>query len=221
MDNTQLILFKEAGYTVEQISYNETKPFILDIHYAGRMPPIKYAFGLFLNGELEGICTYGTPPSHTLLKGVCGEDYKNSVIELNRLCLSNNRKNESSMLVGRSLKKLGDRIVVSYADSAQNHVGYIYQATNFLFTGRTKPIKEIYLKSRPELHHTTHRGKTYKQMQAIHGDDVAFRNRSVKNRYVIFVGSKPFKKSAKKALRYPILPYPKNGATNEKPTQKT
>jgi len=206
----QLGLFSEpGGYSVRQISYDETKPFILDIHYAARMPPIKIAFGLFLNGELEGICTYGIPPSHTLLKGVCGEDYKKYVIELNRLCLKHNRKNEASMLVGKSLRLLGDRIVVSYADSAQNHIGYIYQATNFLFTGTTSPIKEIYLKSKPHLHHTTHRGKTYQQMRDIHGEDVGFRARSVKNRYVIFAGSKKFKKAARASLRYTISKYPK------------
>jgi hypothetical protein len=29
-------------------------------------------------------------------------------------------------------------IVVSYADTAMGHIGYIYQASNFLFTGTTK-----------------------------------------------------------------------------------
>jgi len=209
MPSFQMSLISEPGYVVREVSYKETQPFILDIHYARRMPPIKVAYGLFLDGALEGVCTYGIPPSHTLLKGVCGEAYKNNVIELNRLCLLSNRRNEASVLISRSLKMLGNRIVVSYADSAQGHVGYIYQATNFLFTGKTKPIKEIYLKSRPELHHTTHRGQTYAEMLDKHGGDVAFRKRSVKNRYVIFVGSKSFRKKAREALRYPTHPYPK------------
>ena len=31
---------------VEVIDYEDTKPFILNIHYARRMPCIQYAFGL-------------------------------------------------------------------------------------------------------------------------------------------------------------------------------
>jgi len=142
-------------YEIKKVSYEETKPFILDIHYAKRMPPLQIAYGLYSDKDLLGICSYGIPPSHTLLKGVCGEHFKKDVIELNRLVLKNNNKNEASFLVGNSLKKLGNKIVVSYADSTQGHVGIVYQATNFLYTGITKPIKEIYLKSKPHLHHAT------------------------------------------------------------------
>ena len=34
-------------------------------------------------------------------------------------------------------------IIVSYADKGQNHNGYIYQATNFLYTGATKERTDI------------------------------------------------------------------------------
>ena len=200
-------------YKIKKVSYEETKPFILDIHYAKRMPPLQIAYGLYSNEDLLGICSYGIPPSHTLLKGVCGEDFKKDVIELNRLVLKNNNKNKASFLVGNSLKKLGNKIVVSYADSTQGHAGIVYQATNFIYTGITKPIKEIYLKSKPHLHHATYRGKTYKQMEEEHGDDVGYRLRSLKHRYVIFVGDKTFIKKAKANLNYPIMTYPKGKAT--------
>ena len=35
---------------VRRISYDETKPFLLKIHYARRMPCITDAFGLFRGG---------------------------------------------------------------------------------------------------------------------------------------------------------------------------
>ena len=35
---------------IRQISYADTKYFLLNIHYARRMPPISYAYGLFLGG---------------------------------------------------------------------------------------------------------------------------------------------------------------------------
>ena len=31
--------------------------------------------------------------------------------------------------------------MVSYADSGMNHCGYIYQATNWIYTGATKELK--------------------------------------------------------------------------------
>ena len=54
---------KTGEYWVEKISYADTKPFILDIHYAKRMPSISYAYGLFDNDELVGIISYGSPAS--------------------------------------------------------------------------------------------------------------------------------------------------------------
>ena len=206
------------GYQVAPVSYEITKPFILNIHYAGRMPPIKQAFGLYLDNDLCGIVTFGVPPSHTLLKGVCGIEYKGMVLELNRLVLLHNRPNEASRLVGGAMRLLGDRIIVSYADSVRDHTGFVYQATNFLYTGKTKAVKEIYLKSAPHLHHTTHRGKTYAMMADEYGDDVAFRYRSIKHRYVTFVGSKSFRKAARKALNYKVTEYPKAGANQKEVT---
>lgn len=48
---------------------------ILNVHYAHRKPSISFAYGLFENNELIGCCTYGTPASSSLLKGVCGVEY--------------------------------------------------------------------------------------------------------------------------------------------------
>jgi len=173
--------------------------YILNIHYAKRVPSISFAYGLFSGGEMVGCVTYGSPASPWLCKGVCGEKYRKDVIELNRLVLKNNGKNEASFLVGNSLRMLGkerNSIVVSYADSAQNHIGIIYQATNFLFTGTTKPRTDMAAKGGKHSRH--------------HSGDRANRvYRSAKHRYVIFVGTKKFKKTARKALRYEVSPYPK------------
>ena len=67
-------------YQIKQINYNDTKPFILDIHYAKRMPSISYAYGLLLNNELVGIVSYGSPASQSLCKGVAGVNNRHLVI---------------------------------------------------------------------------------------------------------------------------------------------
>lgn len=106
---------------VERISYDECKHFILDIHYARRMPCIQYAFGLF-DGSYPypvGCVTYGQPASPPLCKGLAGEENRKHVLELNRLVLypEYNGQNCASYLVSHSLRRLpGGTFVVSYAD---------------------------------------------------------------------------------------------------------
>ena len=114
----------------------DTYNWLLKKHYAKRIPNITNAFGLFDESELIGVVTYGIPPSPALCMGVCGEEHSSKVLELNRLCLQDNDKNQSSFLISQSLKMLPKpKIVISYADISQGHVGYVYQATNFLYTG--------------------------------------------------------------------------------------
>ena len=81
------------NYKVLQISYDQTKPFILNIHYAKRMPSITYSFGLYMQNELVGVVTYGSPASQSLCRGIAGDEFKKIVLELNRLVLKNNIKN--------------------------------------------------------------------------------------------------------------------------------
>jgi len=107
--------------SVRRISYEDTKTFILNIHYARRMPCIQYAFGLF-DGDYPypvGVVTYGQPASPSLCKGVAGEENRKNVLELNRLVLypEYNGDNYASFLVSKSLKQLPAKTyVVSYAD---------------------------------------------------------------------------------------------------------
>jgi len=187
----------EDQYCVKQITRNEASPWILKKHYAKRMPPISYSFGLYKNSILVGIVTYGMPASPFLCIGVCGKENKSLVIELNRLCLMDNIPNGASFLVGRSLQLLPKpRIVVSYADKAMEHVGYVYQATNFFFTGTTKERTDI---APSEGKHSRHH----------QGDKTKRVVRSAKHRYVIFIGTKKQKKDLLSQLRYPIQDYPK------------
>lgn len=43
---------KPESLAVEPMDYEDTKPFLLGIHYARRMPCIQYAFGLHFGGAL-------------------------------------------------------------------------------------------------------------------------------------------------------------------------
>ena len=185
-------------YEIKKINYEDTKPFILNIHYAKRMPSISFAYGLFLNKELVGMVSYGSPVSPSLCKGIAGIENKKLVLELNRLVLKYNKKNEASMLVGKSLNLLPKpKIVVSYADTQQGHQGYVYQASNFLFTGTTKARTDI-------------AGKDGKHSRHHLGDKTKRVYRSAKHRYVFIIGNRKDKKQLTKQLKYPIFNYPKS-----------
>lgn len=191
---------KDEKY-VRRIQYADTKPFLLNIHYARRMPCITDAFGLFINQKMIGVVTYGIPASHPLCIGVAGKQYEKHVKELNRLCLlpEYNGKNYASFLVGRSLKMLENgTFVVSYADTGWGHNGYIYQATNFLYTGLTAKRKDTY---QPNGLHPRAYDKN------CHSNLLQTRNR--KHRYIYIVADKRTKKQMLKDLKYPIRPYPK------------
>jgi len=184
-------------YTVVPVSYKATKDWILNIHYAKRMPSISYAYGLYRHDEMVGMVSYGSPASPSLCKGICGEEYKSDVIELNRLVLKYNLPNEASFLVSRSLKLLPKpKVVVSYADTAQEHTGVVYMACNFLFTGTTRPRTDIASKNGKHSRH--HLGDRKNRV-----------DRSAKHRYVYFIGSKRERKELRSALRYSVQQYPK------------
>lgn len=192
----------KCGLSVERIGYNDTKEFILSIHYARRMPCVQYAFGLFRSGYLSpiGVVTYGQPASPCLCKGVAGEENRKNILELNRLVLypEYNGGNYASFLVGNSLKQLPHgTFVVSYADwGGWHHIGYVYQATNWLYTGMTKPRTDKYSASGHARHYTD--GETRRQ------------ERTAKHRYIYLVGDKREQRKMRKELKYPVIAeYPK------------
>ena len=184
------------------IKPEESYPWILQKHYAKRIPQISYAFGLYEENQLMGVVTYGMPASPFLCIGVCGPEHRDVVIELNRLCLQDNKKNEASFLVANSLKQLHKpKVVVSYADTAMGHVGYVYQACNFLFTGTTKERTDMASTSGGHSRHNS-------------GDRTQRVDRSAKHRYIFIVGSKQQKKKFTELIRYDVLPYPKGDNKN-------
>ena len=203
-------MFRKQEWSVVQIERTDCISWIKKRHYAKRIPSISYCFALMRDGIINGVCTYGTPPSSTLLKGVAGEKWKTAVIELNRLtCL--NIPNAASFLIGRSLRLLPKpSIVVSYADTKVHHVGFVYQACNFLYTGTTKPILDPMVKGLEHQHHATYgNGLTNNQLLEKFGDLLYWKPRSIKHRYIKIVADKNQARDILKDLRYVVSSYPK------------
>jgi hypothetical protein len=199
-------------YTVQKIDNKVSYPFLLEIHYAKRIPSISYAFGLFKLNELVGVVTYGTPPSSTLRLGVAGKQNADRVLELNRLCLRDNLHNEASFLVSRSLRQLPQgSIVVSYADTEQGHIGYVYQACNFKYYGLSAKRTDWKIKGMEHLHGQTiadmSRGQKNRAafLREKFGDAFYLKPRSRKHRYVFITGRRPDYET----IKYKEEPFPK------------
>lgn len=124
----------KSKYNVKYIDHYLTHEWLLYKHYARRIPNIVYSFGLYDNDNiLQGIMTMGMPPTPFFNKLFGQHKY----LELNRLCVNDGlEKNVLSFFVSMSLKMLKeDVVIVSYADPNNGHNGYIYQATNWIYTG--------------------------------------------------------------------------------------
>ena len=211
----------QEDYKVKSIKTELCKEWLLYKHYAKRIPSISYAFGLFEGDVLQGILTIGKPPSPSLCVGVCGEHNSKFVYELNRLCVSDDlKKNVLSYFVSQCLKKLNNIILVSYADTSQNHNGYIYQATNWIYTGLSAKRTERYDIDNPNRH-----SKSVTENKNINYQDLAVRERPQKHRYIFFIASKKQKKRWNRELNYPVCDYPKgqnkNYDASYKPTTQT
>lgn len=185
-------------------------PFMMKRHYARRKVGAKRAFGLFDNGALVGCVLFSQPASYTLCTSVCGPDFKPYVIELSRLSVPRRSPNAASYLVGRALRLLGDAVVVSYADAGVGHIGSVYQATNWLYTGRSAVTYHFYDPRTEKLIARTRRHIDAKAERIGLTEGLLTKiPQPAKHRYVIFTGNRRFTKRAQAALRYSVGDYPK------------
>lgn len=118
-----------------------------NFHYSKSVPTIQYAYNVYNNkNEWCGVIIYGGGANNNLAKSF---DLNNGeVLELERVAL-NGKQEQTSKAVALSLKLLHKenpivKIIVSYADHRQKHVGTIYKATNWLFLGISKTTDTQY-----------------------------------------------------------------------------
>jgi hypothetical protein len=199
------------NWSVRPIDNNTAQQMVVKHHYLHRKAPCSKAFGLFDQAEqLRGVVLYGTPSSSALRAGIAGKEQAFNVIELTRLWIDDNSpKNSESYLIGNSLKHCGKEIVVSFADTSQNHLGIVYQATNWLYTGLSAKRTDWTVEGIDKHGHTWADKYTASQMRELYGDRFTLVARSRKHRY-IFINAKGLRRKELLALlRYKQEPYPK------------
>jgi len=201
------IVLSNENIKVIAISHTTAKPWILYRHYARRLPGVVYAFGMYDKNTLKGVVTYGVPPA-----GEIAKHFSFQLLELSRLVVEPGYI--ASILISKSLKLLPrPSVVVSYADPGHNHIGYVYQATNWIYTGMGG-LANVWSFDGNVLHTRTIPYKygtaSIEKIQKMYPNMKIEKIKLVpKHRYFYFLGSHKEKEQMKKELPYEILPYPK------------
>lgn len=123
-------------------------------HYSRQMPAAKLVrIGVWEGGRFVGVILYGSGANRHLSSPFGLQPTE--ACELVRVALAPRRMHPTSRCLAISLKMLrrqspGLKLVVSYADTKEGHLGVIYQATNWIYLGAgTQP----YLRVRGKIEH--------------------------------------------------------------------
>lgn len=146
------------SFKVKEITKEQALEMIKKYHYSNTLPKInKYFLGFFLENRLVGVVTlgWGTRPKHTIQRMFPSLDTKD-YLEIGRMCMTDDmpRNSESQMIshlvkwIKRNIPEL--KILFTWADGMLGKVGYVYQASNFIYAGFS--IGEMYMKDGVKIH---------------------------------------------------------------------
>lgn len=145
-------------FDIKEIDKEDALRMIRQYHYSNTLPKLNRHFlGFFLGEELVGVVTlgWGTRPRHTIQRMFPSLDTKD-YLEIGRMCMKDEmpRNSESQMLsqlVKWMKKNLPEiKVLFTWADGMVGKVGYVYQASNFIYAGYSGG--EMYMKDGVKLH---------------------------------------------------------------------
>lgn len=203
------------GLRLDFCSHDAATHAVMRWHYSRKMPKAKLVkIGCWEDGRFVGAVVFGLGANRHLARPFGLGDQE--ACELVRVALAPGRKHPTSQCVAISIKLLrrqspGLKIIVSYADSGQGHVGTIYQATGWLYLGTSK---QSYIRVRGRIEHP----RTLYDRYGAHGQSIPWLRKHVdpnaervpmapKLKYVY-----PLDKVLRRELQEVALPYPKSAA---------
>lgn len=121
-------------------TYEGAKYACRHFHYSKSVPVTQYIYNIWNDkDEWCGVIIYGSGANPSIAEVY--DKWAGQVIELERVALNGKQGHgTTSTAVSLSLKMLKKEapwvdLIVSYADLDQNHMGILYQATNWIYTG--------------------------------------------------------------------------------------
>jgi hypothetical protein len=141
----------KVNLKIDWASHEAAKYACLNWHYSKCLPVGKLVkIGAWENDKFIGVVIFGRGANKSL-----GEPYKldqTECCELVRIALTNH-KTPVSRIMSIAIKLLKNihkqlKLVISFADAEQNHHGGIYQATNWVYVGKTNSADEYLYKGK-------------------------------------------------------------------------
>ena len=184
-------------------TYRAAKFAVMNWHYSQTMPAGKLVkIGVWEDNKFIGVVIFGRGANNSL-----GKPYGLTQLESCELVRVALRQHKASVtrIVSIAIKMLkkfspGIRLIISFADPEQGHIGGIYQGGNWVFAGESKPADE-YLVDGIRMH-----GRSMRQKYGTHvGKDFIKVIKSVpKYRYLM-----PLDGMIKQKIIELSQPYPK------------
>ena len=227
--------------SIQPITKSIAKEIIVKKHYTHSWTMCRYALGIYHKSDetgffgedkLIGCLIYGYPVGRSAPTSIVEGLTKNNVLELTRLYIDDGYgSNIESYAIAQSFKwfKQNDKAIkalLSYADNGQEHLGKIYQATNWIYQGlntdmNLMPNYGISLTENPYewMHSRTvfskygsHNIEHLKTVLGKLGHKKFWRaQESGKHRYIQILGKdKKERKQMLKNMKHPAKPYPKS-----------
>ena len=232
----------KSKVSLKKINVNIAKPFVVKNHYSHSWTMCSLAIGIFYsNGKdhdffdtvddtLIGVMVYGNPVGRSAAASFSESVKLGEVWELTRLViLDGYGKNIESYCIAQSqrfIKKYYPKIkvILSYSDCEQGHLGGIYKATNAYYQGCGNtclmPNFSVSLTNDPYdwIHSRTvfekYGSHNLDKLKKAIGKTFWRKQESGKHRYFWILSDKRIRKQILSTLKHPLQPYPKSNDGN-------
>lgn len=212
VDDIESTTLRVRDTVVHPVTNRDVMEFCRRYHYTQKGENMPWRYGLWHGVTLLGVVAYNLP-TRDACESVFGPERHEHVWHMGRLALADVAPhNSESRLIAGSLQRIHKDYpdvwgVLTYAATDAGHIGYVYQATNALYTG-TGGHATYYTDAGGGRHSDYSRGR---QVTTARAAEKGWTRQagSAKHRYVYILGNRTQRRHRRAALRLPVLPYPK------------
>lgn len=205
-----------------EINSDIAVPYISKKHYSKSCPRTFFtAFGFYLKDKMVGCIVYATPVNSFVSASISDEFElsRDSVLMLSRMFVDDSLPNNAeSYCIARTIRHIRQKYedilyLVAYADMLYGHCGIVFQASNWIYTGKVG-MRPLFIYGGRSYHSRTmyeqYGTSSISKLREMLGDDLKVENSLCKFRYVYPMGrTKHMHNLLINGLAYSQLPYPK------------
>lgn len=205
--------------TIGRAAPSDVREFTQRYHYTGHAGADLWRWGLWSGAVLMGVVSYNNG-TRTSAAAVFGAEHSAHVWHMGRLALADEcPHNSESHLIGASLRAITAEYpevwaVLTFAAMDQGHIGYVYQATNALYTGTGGSACGFNYTDASSRIMTYRPGRQSITPEAAIARGWTKHLTLPKHRYVYILGNKTQRRERLSLLKLPRLPYPKQVAAS-------